>query len=76
MLLLIAFQVLMLNHLQISGYGTPIIIACMILYMPLPDPVNCPCCGDEADTFFLQDGIVIGCNHCVIEVDADPAYLD
>lgn len=35
MLLLIAFQVLMLNHLQISGYGTPIIIACMILYMPL-----------------------------------------
>ena len=34
MLLLVAFQVLMLNHLQISGYGTPIIIACMILYMP------------------------------------------
>ena len=43
---------------------------------PSPDPVNCPCCGDEADTFFLQDGIVIGCNHCVIEVDADPAFLD
>ena len=35
MLLLVAFQVLMLNHLQISGYGTPIIIACMVLYMPL-----------------------------------------
>ena len=43
---------------------------------PSPDPVECPCCGDEADTFFLQDGIVIGCNHCVIEVDADLAYLD
>jgi len=35
MLLLVAFQVLMLNHLQISGYGTPIIIACMLLYMPM-----------------------------------------
>lgn len=44
--------------------------------MPSPDPVKCPACGDDADTFFLQDGIVIGCNHCVLEVDADPAYLD
>ena len=43
---------------------------------PSPDPVKCPCCGDDADTFFLQDGIVIGCNHCVSEVDADPAFLD
>ena len=41
-----------------------------------PDPVECPVCGDEADTFFLQDGLVIGCNHCVTEVDADPAFLD
>lgn len=35
MLLLVAFQVLMLNHMQISGYGTPLIFACMVLYMPL-----------------------------------------
>lgn len=43
---------------------------------PEPDPVHCPICGDEADTFYLQDGIVIGCNHCVEETDADPAFLD
>ena len=44
--------------------------------MPGSDPVICPICGDEADTFFLQDGIVIGCNHCVTETDANPAFLD
>lgn len=43
---------------------------------PSPDPVNCPVCGDEAYTFYLQDGIVIGCEHCVSEVDADKAFLD
>lgn len=35
MLLLVAFQVLVLNHLNLSGYGTPIVIACMVLYMPM-----------------------------------------
>ena len=35
MLLLLAFQVLILNHVQISGYGTPLVFACMILYMPM-----------------------------------------
>lgn len=43
---------------------------------PSPDPVCCPVCGDEANSFYLQDGIVIGCEHCVTEVDADPAFLD
>ena len=43
---------------------------------PEPDPVYCPVCGDEAENFYLQDGIVIGCEHCVTEVDADPAFLD
>ena len=33
-------------------------------------------CGDDADTFFLQDGFVIGCNRCVTETDADAALLD
>lgn len=35
MLLLVAFQVLVLNHLQLMGYGTPLIFACMVLYMPM-----------------------------------------
>jgi len=35
MLLLLSFQVLILNHVQISGYGTPLVFACMILYMPM-----------------------------------------
>ena len=43
---------------------------------PEPDPVKCPVCGDEAETFYLQDGIVIGCEHCVVETDASPLYLD
>ncbi len=43
---------------------------------PEPDPVYCPVCGDEAETFYLQDGLVIGCNQCVTETDADPAFLD
>ena len=25
---------------------------------PSPDPVCCPVCGDEANSFYLQDGIV------------------
>jgi len=40
------------------------------------DPVHCPVCGDEAFTFYLQDGIVIGCEHCVTETDAEQALLD
>ena len=43
---------------------------------PEPDPVYCPVCGDEAETFYLQYGIVIGCNQCVTETDADPAFLE
>jgi hypothetical protein len=43
---------------------------------PSPDPVKCPICGDEAQTFYLQDGLVIGCEHCVSEVDADQGFLD
>ena len=43
---------------------------------PSPEPVKCPICGDDADTFFLQDGFVIGCNRCVTETDADAALLD
>ena len=35
MLLLVAFQVLVLNHLQLMGYGTPLIFACLVLYMPM-----------------------------------------
>ena len=39
-------------------------------------PVRCPICGEEAETFYLQDGIVIGCEHCVETADADPALLE
>ena len=35
MLLLVAFQVLVLNHLQIMGYGTPLIFVVLLLYMPM-----------------------------------------
>lgn len=35
MLLLVAFQVLVLNHLQLFGYGTPLIFVCLLLYMPM-----------------------------------------
>ena len=35
MLLLVAFQVLVLNHLQLFGYGTPLIFVVLLLYMPL-----------------------------------------
>lgn len=35
MLLLVAFQVLVLNHLQIMGYGTPLIYVVILLYMPM-----------------------------------------
>ena len=34
-LLLVAFQVLILNHLQLFGYGTPLIFAAILLYMPM-----------------------------------------
>lgn len=43
---------------------------------PDPPPVYCPICGDEALTFYLQDGIVIGCEHCVTETDASQEFLD
>ena len=35
MLLLVAVQVLILNHLQLWGYGTPLLFVALILYMPL-----------------------------------------
>ena len=35
MLLLVAFQALILNHLQLFGYGTPLILAAILLYMPM-----------------------------------------
>jgi len=35
MLLLVAFQVLVLNHLQLMGYGTPLIFVVILLYMPM-----------------------------------------
>ena len=35
MLLLVAFQVLVLNHLQLMGYGTPLIYVVLLLYMPM-----------------------------------------
>lgn len=35
MLLLVAFQVLILNHLQIMGYGTPFLFVMILIYMPM-----------------------------------------
>ena len=35
MLLLVAFQVLVLNHLQLMGYGTPLVFVVLLLYMPM-----------------------------------------
>lgn len=34
-LLLVAFQVLVLNHMQLFGYGTPLIYVVLLLYMPM-----------------------------------------
>lgn len=35
MLLLVAAQVLALNHMQLWGYGTPLIFVSLLVYMPL-----------------------------------------
>ena len=29
---------------------------------------RCPHCGDKAEEFFRQDGVLIGCEHCVRQV--------
>ena len=35
-----------------------------------PEPV-CPCCGEEAETYYLDTwGGIIGCDRCVKAVDA------
>lgn len=31
---------------------------------------RCPECGREAERFFKQNGVVIGCWYCIREVDA------
>lgn len=38
--------------------------------MPDCDDVGCPVCGEAAETFFVIDGEVIGCENCVDRVDA------
>lgn len=36
------------------------------------DPIEpvCPVCGADAETFYKQDGEIIGCNECIDGVDA------
>ena len=65
MLLLVAFQVLVLNHLQLFGYGTPIIIACMVLYMPMGAMKTSAllwgfCAGMLLDIFSNTPGVASG----------------
>lgn len=36
-----------------------------------PTVPRCPVCGDEADTFYLdQYGEIVSCNHCVRTIEA------
>ena len=65
MLLLVAFQVLVLNHLNLSVYGTPIVIACMVLYMPMGSPKAGIllwgfCTGMLVDIFSNTPGVASG----------------
>lgn len=38
--------------------------------MPTAEDVECPCCGQVAEKFFIIGGEVVGCENCVEEVDA------
>jgi hypothetical protein len=43
---------------EINGFGEP-------------DPVECPVCGSECDTIYMdRDGDVFGCENCIIKTDA------
>jgi len=36
-----------------------------------PDPVECPCCGEECETIYAdRDGNVFGCDRCVMKQDS------
>lgn len=38
---------------------------------PEPEPVYCPCCGEECETIFAdQYGNIFGCDQCIIQQDA------
>ena len=37
--------------------------------IPSYDPPPCPVCGKEAEYFYIVDGQVIGCDHCVDRID-------
>ena len=32
---------------------------------------RCPTCGDECEFYYMQDGEVIGCEHCITQEYAD-----
>ena len=35
---------------------------------PMP---RCPVCGDECELYYVQDGEIIGCEHCITQEYAD-----
>ena len=37
---------------------------------PTEEYVRCPICGYECETFYKQDGEILGCDICVDKVDA------
>ena len=38
---------------------------------PSPEPVHCPCCGEECTTIYANSyGDVFACNWCLMEQDA------
>ena len=40
-----------------------------------PMPV-CPICGEECETVYLRDGQPVGCDRCLLELDADEWLRD
>lgn len=32
---------------------------------------RCPVCGDECEFYYVQDGEILGCEHCITQEYAD-----
>ena len=41
-----------------------------------PIDTSCPICDFFAEKFYIRDGVVIGCNECIEEVDAVEYLMD
>lgn len=38
--------------------------------VPEAEPICCPVCGDECETFYTAGGEVVGCDMCIEAVEA------